>query len=201
MRNIHRDPRRSRNGFTLVEALAALTILVMASSVILLSLETAVNTAVDGVESTIAEGLADQIIVEVLGRRYKAFGTDAYQYPLGPSSWEQQGNGRERFNDTDDFHSFVAEGAEDVWGLPLGTGDGEGRPRHPNFQVPAEFFKNWRQDIAVHYVNETDLSQNLGRYQTSNFRAVEVTISRRLADGTLRPLATRRRVFAYVPEP
>jgi len=197
----HRHNRKSRSGFTLVEALVALTLLVMASSVILLSVESSVSTSAQSVESAIAEGIADQIIDEVFGNRYHAVGAPPNQYPLGPSSWEQAGNGRERLNDIDDFHGFVAEIAEDRWGYPLGTGDGEGDERLDELAVRDGFFSNWRQEIEVYYVSESDLSQRLPAYQTSNFRAVEVTISRNAPDGTLLQLANRRRVLAYVPVP
>ena len=199
--SIHRDINRSRSGFTLVEALVALTLLVMASSVILLSVETSVGTASQSVESAIAEGIADQVIDEVLGNRYHAIGATPDQYPLGPSSWEQAGNGRERFNDIDDFHGFLTPNAEDRWGYALGTGDGEGGQRQTDLQVRDGFFDNWRQKIEVYYVNESNLSQRLSGNQTSNFRAVEVTISHTAPDGTLHLLAKRRRVLAYVPVP
>ena len=197
----YRDNKRSRAGFTLVEALVALTLLVMASSVILLSVETSVGTASQSVESAIAEGIADQIIDEVLGNRYHAVGATPNQYPLGPSSWERAGNGRERFNDIDDFHGFVTQGAEDQWGYALGSGDGQGGQRQTELQVRAGFFNNWQQKIEVYYVNENNLSQRLSANQTSSFRAVEVTISHMAPDGTLHQLAKRRRVLAYVPVP
>ena len=81
------------------------------------------GTTSESLEQTIASGMARQIVDEVLGARYKEAGTSPYQYPLTANSWELQGTGRERFDDTDDFNGFRAQPAEDLWGLELGQGD------------------------------------------------------------------------------
>ena len=197
-------PARSskpRNGFTLIEALVSLTILVLAGSVMLLAIETTVLSGDDALEQTIADGMARQIIDEVMGTRYAASSAYVYQYPLGPSSWEASGNGRERFNDTDDFHNFSAKPAEDLWGQPLGEGDDEGGLRYSNFRVPSGYFDKWKQRIEVYYVDDEDLSLRLTGSNTSNHRAVEVTILRQQPDNSLREITRSRRVYAYVPAP
>lgn len=190
-----------RCGFTLVEALVALTIMTMIGAVVLVSIETSVVNTKSNVDSSIAEGMAQQLVDEVLGKRYHAIGSDPYDYPLTGSNWELEGNGRERFNDTDDFNGFVANGAENIWGNPLGEGDGAGGFRHANLRVESGYFDTWRQEIEVYYVDENDLSLRLDPYETSNYRAVEVTISRQQSDGAYMPLANLRRVYAYVPVP
>ncbi len=192
---------RLRRGFSLVEALVAITIMAMASAVVLLGIETSVQNADFNVDSMIAEGMAQQLIDEVLGTRYTGAATDPYQYPLVASSWELAGKGRERFDDTDDFNGFVANGAEDIWGQPLGTDDGQGGLRHESLRVRSGLFADWRQKVAVYYVDSNDPSVKLSGNKTSNYRAVEVTISRKGADGVDRTLASLRRVYAYVPAP
>ncbi len=199
--SVRRPARRAAGGFTLVEALVAMSITVMAASLILLATETSLRTSDDAVDTTIAAGMAQQLIDEIMGQRYRAIGIDPYQYPLGPNSWEQQGKGRERYDDTDDYHGLVARGAKDVWGKPLGEGDDIGGLRHPQFRVPAGYFGKWRQEVEVYYVNESNPSLRLAPNRASNFRAVEVRISREMPDGSLRPLAKLRRVYAYVPPP
>ncbi len=192
---------KRQRGFSLTESLVALTILAMASAVILLAVETSVSTTYDSVESTIAEGMAQQLIDEVLATRYKAPSADPYQFPLVASGWELAGNGRERFNDTDDFNGFVAHSAEDKWGRPLGQGNGHGGLRHEAFRARPGYFHGWLQKIEVYYVDNDDPSTRLRGSATSNYRAVEVTISRKNPDDSIRTLANLRRVFAYVPPP
>jgi type II secretory pathway pseudopilin PulG len=189
------------DGFTLVEALVAMSITVMAASLILLATETSLRTSDDAVDKTIAAGMAQQLIDEIIGQRYRASGVTPYEYPLGPNSWESQGQGRERYDDTDDYHGFKTRGAKDIWNQPLGEGDDAGGLRHPQFRVRAGYFDKWRQEVEVYYVSNNNPSVRLSAYQTSDFRAVEVTISREMPDGTLRPLAKLRRVYAYVSPP
>ena len=71
--------------------------------------------------------------------------------------------------------------------------------RHPEFQAPADFFDDWRQEIDVYYVDESDLTTRLPWSQTSDYRAVEVRIFKDLPEGGSRELARLRRVVAYVP--
>lgn len=181
--------------------MVAISITAMAGAVLLLAIETAVQNTTDSVEQTMAAGMARQLVDEVLGARYTAVGAGPYQLPLGPNNWEQAGEGRERFNDTDDFNNFQAQPPESRWGVALGADDGAGNLRHPNFRAPTGKFDDWRQTIEVYYVDESDFSQRLTGGDTSNFRAVEVTIARQEQDGSYRELARLRRVYSYVPHP
>jgi len=190
-----------RRGFTLVEAMVAISIAAMAGAVLLLAIETTVQNTTDSVEQTIAVGMARQLIDEVLGARYVAVGASPYELPLGASDWEAGGAGRERFNDTDDYNAFSAQPPTGRWGVPLGSDDGAGNLRHPNFRTPTGRFDDWRQTIEVYYVDENDFTQRLTGGDTSNLRAVEVTISRQQQDGSYRELARLRRVLSYVPHP
>jgi hypothetical protein len=106
------------------------------------------------------------------------------------------GVGRERYDDIDDFCAVSATPPRDSYNVLLGTENGAGGQRHPNFAASTGLYANWRQAVEVYYVNNTNLSQRLAAGQTSNYRAVEVKI----LDDT-RELARLRRVIAYVPEP
>jgi type II secretory pathway pseudopilin PulG len=192
---------RKRRGFSLVEATIGMAVLALAGSVIMLGMEASLHQAVEAQEQTIAAGMAKQIIDEVLGQRYMSPGSDPYQYPLSPNSYETGGNGRERFNDTDDYIGFRAQPAEDIWGVELGRGDGAGNLRNSNFRLDANRFARWRQEIDVYYVSATDPSQKLTGSQTSNFRCVEVRILFQDPSGSYRTLANVKRVYAYVPPP
>ncbi|MCA9270890.1 MAG: type II secretion system protein, partial [Planctomycetales bacterium] len=97
-------PRGARRGFSLIEAMVAMTVMALAGSALLLGVEASMRTTVDNLDRAVATGLARQSIDEIMGHLYTA--ADPYQYPLGPNSWEKSGAGRERFNDTDDFHGY-----------------------------------------------------------------------------------------------
>jgi hypothetical protein len=181
--------------------MVAITITALAGAVMLLAIETTVINTTEAVDQAIAAGMARQLVDEVLGARYCAVGEDPQQYPLGASAWEQAGDGRERFNDTDDYRGFSAQPPEDVWGLPLGDDDGAGDLRHPSFRAPAGRFEAWRQQIDVYYVDGNNLTQRLPAGVTSNYRAVEAIVYRQERDGALRELSRVRRIFAYVPAP
>jgi len=195
--NIRRS--RARPAFSLVEAMIAITVLALAGSVLLLAVESSLQTTTDAIDRTIADGLAQQLLDELSLAHFMEPGTSASD-PLGPSGWESSGHGRERFNDTDDYHSFTAQPAEGVWAEPLGTGNGDGNARHSAFQVPPNYFQSWRQRIEVYFVDPTDPSLRLTS-GTSEYRGIEVTIERIEQDGTAQPLATRKKVIAYVPPP
>jgi len=188
-----------RSAFTLVEALLAISMAAIAASVLLLGITSALNTTNEAISQTIANGMAAQLIDEAIGLRYHATGADGYQTPLGASSYELSGAGRERFNDIDDHHGFRAQPPRGLYGIELGQDDGVGGVRHPNFIVPERRFENWRREIEVYYVDETDHTQRLPSGWTSDYRAVEVRIIEDDPNRGSRELANVRRVIAYVP--
>jgi type II secretory pathway pseudopilin PulG len=190
---------RRRAGFSLVEALVAITVLAFAGSVLLLAVESSLQTTTDAVDRSIADGIAQQLLDEVSLQRFMEPGTDCTD-PLGRTGWEDAGNGRTRFNDTDDYHEYESQPVAGWWGEPLGTGDDAGSTRHTAFQVPTGHFVDWRQRVEVYFVDPVDPSLRLSS-GTSELRAVEVHIERVEADGAVRPLASRKKVIAYVRPP
>jgi hypothetical protein len=187
-----------RGGFSLVEALVALTIMTMAGSVMLLAIESCLSTTTDAVDKLIADGMANQLLDEISLKRFMSPG-DTPLSISGPNSTETAGYGRERFNDIDDFKAFSVKPAEGIWGETLGTGNDSGGARNTNFCIPSTQFANWRQRVDVYFVSATDHSQKLTGSSTSYYRAVEVTIEYVAANGSVTPLAKRRRVYAYFP--
>jgi prepilin-type N-terminal cleavage/methylation domain-containing protein len=190
-----------RRGFSLIEALVSMTLISLAGAVLLLGIESSLQSTVDAVEQTQAAGIARQLVDEVLGKRYMAQGVTPYQTALTANSWELQSAGRERYDDTDDFHRYSAQPVEDTWGIELGSGDWYGNQRAPGFQVPAGTFGDWREEVEVYYVDQADPSQRLPSSRTSNLRAVEVAIFRDAPQGGTRELVRIRRVYAYIPSP
>jgi type II secretory pathway pseudopilin PulG len=188
-----------RPGFTLVEAMVSITVLALAGSVLLLAVDTSLQTTSEAVDRSIADGLAQQLLDEITLKHFMQPGTSSTA-PLGPSGWESGGNGRERFNDTDDYHQFEAQPVEGLWGEPLGTGNDDGAERHASFRPPSGFFANWRQRIEVHFVNPADPSARLTS-GSSDYRVIEVHIEQVTDEGGVRSLATRKKVIAHVPPP
>ena len=188
-----------RRGFTLVEAMVAISITALAGSLILLAVETSLRTTNDSVEETLALGLAQQLVDEISGQQYHGPGESPTRTPLGPSAFESQGEGRERYDDIGDYHGYSSRPPKDMWGIRIGAEDGAGGLRNPRFRPVSGYFARWRQQVEVYYVSDSDLTVRLADGQTSNHRCVSVTIERVEEDGAVRPLAQINRVFAYVP--
>lgn len=194
-----RRPRRPHAAFTLVEVTITIAIAAIAGSALLLGATASIQTTDEAMQRTIADGIARQLIDEILGNRYAAPGTGGHDVTLGPSAWESSGSGRERYNDIDDYNAVRIAPPEDPYGIALGKDDGEGGLRHLNFQAPADFLENWRQEVDVYYVRESDLTTRLPLGQTTDYRVVEVRVYRNDPTGGDRELARLRRVIAYVP--
>jgi type II secretory pathway pseudopilin PulG len=192
--------RSRRSAFSLIEAMVALSITAMAGAVLLLATEGVLKTTNDAVAQTIAQGMAAQLLDEVLGARYCA-ADDPYETTFARTAYENAGAGRERFDDTGDYHGFSTSPPEDMWGHTLGKGDEGTSRRHPLLQAPGNDFADWRQKIEVYYVDPADPTVRRPNSSPSDYRAVEVTIERTEPNGAIRPLATMRRVFCYVPIP
>ena len=186
-------------GFTLVEALLAISMAAIAASLLLLGITSSVQTANEALEQTIAHGMAEQLMDEVLGGRYHSVDTDPYQTVFTRSIYEQAGSDRERYDDVDDYHGICNQPPTDPWGIELGKDDGEGGQRNPNFQAPAGYFDNWQQSVDVYYVNPSAPTTPLAAGQISDYRAVRVCIVYIDPDRGPRVLAELWRVVAYVP--
>jgi hypothetical protein len=190
----------ARAGFSLVEAIVALSITAMAGAVLLLAVESTLHATTDSVQSSIADGLAQQLLDEVLTKRFVAAGADPLSNTFGPNSTEAAGTGRERYNDSDDAHGFVAMPAEGLYGEPLGTGNDAGGLRHAAMRVDSGYFDRWRQRVQVYFVDPDDHRIKLTS-GSSYYRAIEVHIELVESDGAVRPLASRKQIIAYVQPP
>jgi type II secretory pathway pseudopilin PulG len=196
---LRKAPRRSPAGYTLVEAMVAISLTALAGAVVLLTVQTSLDAADQALEQTVAAGLAEQLLDEVLGAMYCEPMGDPRQTPLGPGAFELQGTGRTRFSEIGDYHGYSAQPPLDRWGQPIGQGDDAGGLRHANFRAP-EDFDDWRHRVEVCYVSESDPSIALSGAQTSDYRSIEVVIERRLSSGDYLELARRRRVVTNLPK-
>lgn len=188
-------------GFTLIEAILALTISVIAGAAIILGLTSSLQTTSIAEDETVALGMAKQMMDEIAGMRYADENEGPYQTSLGPEVGETSTTGRPQFDDIDDFNGLVTTSPTDYWGMPLGTDDGEGGTRHTELQAPANSFDTWRREVDVYYGNPADFDTPLGGSATSDYRVVVVRVFRTDVDGSEHELARLRRVFTYVPKP
>src|SRR4051812_3375693 len=79
---------RSRRGVMLIETLLAVAIAAMASAALLLAVESALSTATDATDRTIADGLAQQLLDEISQKRYVEPGVSATSSSLGTDGAE-----------------------------------------------------------------------------------------------------------------
>jgi type II secretory pathway pseudopilin PulG len=187
-----------RCGFTLIESLVSITLTVVAGCALLYGVYDSMGNTKRAVEQTISAGLAQQMMDEIAGMKYCDDYSQPYQWPLTANASELAGPGRSLFNDIDDYVGLRYQPPADRWNIPLGDGNGSGGTRYQNFRI-SSYLANWRVEIDVYYVSNTDLTTALASGQTSNYRAVEVRVYINDSNGARRLLTTLRRVFAYVP--
>ena len=198
---------RPHSGFTLIEALVAIGIMALAGSVLLLASQTSLDATDEAAKQAIAQGICEQVLDEIMSKRYMEAGSTYNQNTLSSSAGETT---RVSYNDTDDFNGYSVQPIQGTYGETLGTGDDAGGLRHANFRVVNGYFNKWRLRVDVYYVSSSDLSVRLDNpavaaggslSTTSGYRAAEVTVEFQDTDGTYKPLAQGRRVYAYIPPP
>ncbi len=187
-----------RRAFTMIEAMTAIALTAIAGSTLLLGVAASLRTADETMRETIAQGLAQQLLDEAVGCRYMELGDSSYAATPGPSAAEAAAGNRALFDDVGDFNGFRARPPVDAYGIALGADDGQGGKRNPAFFCRSAFLADWRQEIDVYYVAESDLASKLPSGQTSDYRAVEARIIQVDANGGERELARLRQVVHYV---
>ena len=196
------EPRTSpqrRRAFSLVEVLVSLTIIGLAGAALLLATESTTQAGNDAVSATIARGIADQVLDDLLGRRYVAAGEAETVLPLGTELGEASTPPKTiLFDDTDDFDRLELSPPVDPWGIGIGQGNGAGGLRPEDFRVSSSHFANWKVSVVIRYVNESNPAVDLTGSATSGMRSATVTVTRTI-NGVTDELARIRRVFAYVP--
>jgi len=171
----------------------------LAGTVLLLSVQTALDTTIEAVEKTIADGLAQQAIDEILTKRYVGPNENPLTTTLAPLASELKNVGTSLFDDVDDYNGYIAQPPKGIYGEPLGTGDDSGNLRVDSFRVRGDYFQNWRLRVDVYYVDSSN--HLLKSASPTNFRAVEVNVELMRTNGAAFPLANRKRVVVYLPPP
>jgi len=191
-------PARHAAGFTFVEVLVAIVIAAFAGSSLLLGICSSLQNTNDGMRQTMTLGMAQQLLDEIVGDRYLDYGANPYPTTLGPSPAKVSGVSRQLFTEIGDFNGYQSSPPVDPWGIPLGTEDGQGGTRHPNFVISPNLLSGWQQQVSVYYVGGTNFTTPLPAGQTSDYLAVDVKIL--FLDPQRGPLvwAEVRRVISYV---
>ncbi len=184
-------------GFSLVEALVALTLLAVAGAVMLQATDATVATVDYQYETVVAQGLARQLMEEICSRRFHELGTDPYSVAPGPSNWESEGEGRSRFDDVDDYANYKTRPVLDLWGQPLGSEDGQGGLRAAAYRAPRTYLDRWRVRVRIGYTDALGKTPDWSGSQQGPYRVIRITIHRVEEDGRRIRLARLERVVAY----
>jgi len=124
-------------------------------------------------------------------------GTSPYDPYLRPGSVEKYPGTRELFDDIDDYNGWVEEPPRDRWGIPLGEEDGMGG-RRP-YPARAASLSGFRREVIVSYVSAQDFSKALPFGSVSDYRKIEVIVSRRYPNNVVRQLVKLTRIVGHVP--
>ncbi len=184
-------------GFTLIETIVALGLMAIVVGAVTYALVSALQVAEENEDLAIAEGLAQDLMNEILNRRYCELGASPYDPYLRPGSNEKHPGTRELFDDIDDYNGWVEEPPQDRWGIPLGEEDGLGGQRP--LPARAANLNGFRREVLVSYVSPQDFSKSLPFGTVSGFRKIEVIVSRRYPNNVLRQLVKLTRVVGHVP--
>lgn len=180
-----RTQRGSRSGFTLVEALVSIALAAIAGSVLLVGVNSSLNTTRDALRDTVALGIAERLMDEIVSKPRSRTTTS----PSQP---------RVLFDDIMDYTNYAARPPVDPWKIALGRDDGQGGLRHPNFQDPSGLIDNWQEQVIVQPIREDGTDTALAAAELPKYLAVEVRIICTEASGAVRELARLKRVVAYV---
>jgi len=187
----------STTAFTLIETLIAISLLAIVVGAVTLSLISSLQATQENEDLAIAEGLAEDLLNEILNRRYCELDASPYDLYLRPGPAEKITGTREMFDDIDDYNGWVEEPPQDRWGIPLGRENGSGGQRPPVAFAPS--LNGFRREVTVSYVAPQNLSQPLPFGTATAFRRIEIIVSRRYPNNIVRQLVKLTRVIGHVP--
>lgn len=106
--------------------MVSIALTAIAGAVLLSGMEATIATTEDALARTVALGMAEQLMDEVVGQRYHEAGASAYDTTLQPGSAEKLRGNRSLYDDIDDYNGYRCQPPTDRWGSLLGQGDGAG---------------------------------------------------------------------------
>lgn len=187
-----RPPRAARPGFSLAEAMVAVSVATVAGSALLTAVGTTVRTSTDVARRTMAQGLAEQLADEV----------SAAPFP-GASNPAPSGPGRSGFDDIDDYGGWSEGPPQARDGSLLGStcmSPGGSTPmRPPVLQPSSGHLDRSTRSVVVERIEPSGTSDWVVTTQDSPYRRVTVRVT--MLDEFDRPevLAEIVRIHSHVP--
>ncbi|MDZ7620582.1 MAG: prepilin-type N-terminal cleavage/methylation domain-containing protein [Patescibacteria group bacterium] len=165
--------RNFPRGFTLVEALVAISMTALAGSALLLGSHASLQSTEEATRQTIALGLAQQLMNEA----------------AGASS----------ITEVQSYNGYRSQPPVDRWGVPLGTENGKGGQRHANLHAATALLEHYLTEVHVRPVAAADLTAYLPAGTASDYCVVEVRVSHNPPGTAARELACLRRIVTHLP--
>ena len=173
---------RTHRGVTLVEAVMAIAVLSVAASVLLLATEGVVETSQASYETMLADGLARQLLDEILTRQLD-------DRPLGTNETD-----RSQFAYVTDYAGYAERPVADQWGIAWERTDDAGGERPTEYWAPADLLSGLERRVDIAYVALDQPEQELSGNERSDTLRVRVTVMRHDPDGGVRELARQERL-------
>ncbi len=185
-------------GFTLAEALVAISVATIAGTALLTALANSVQSSSILLRRTIGLGLAQQMLDEIAATAFPVY-PDGYT----PGQHESATN-RLPFDDIDDYHGWSSRPPVDRDGRPLGSGgtirNGTYLPRPTSMQVNPLLMERFSRSVTVEFVEPAADGKWLVRSKPTDWRRVTVTIRHTDLAGRTQTVATLTEVFARIPQ-
>ena len=189
--------KTKRGGFTLIEALAAIALAAIAGSALLYGTTASIQNTDDTMRRTIAYGMAQQLMDEVVGCRYMELGGSPYDTTLGPSASEAATGNRSTVRRHRRFQRLPLSAAQGfLWRCP---GHGRRPGRAAECQLPGQ--QHFPPELAA--ADRRVLRQRhepyLGTARRSNQRLPGRRSAHHLQRSPVRPHAVGDRFAAWLP--
>ncbi|WP_158545482.1 hypothetical protein [Bremerella cremea] len=185
----------------MMEAIVAMMIVAIAGSVLLLGVEATLESSVEQEEVVVADGIARQLLDEIQGQNWvdPELRGSPYQTSLSASADESRGPGRLYFDDTDDYNDYVSTPPVDIRGEMITSADTSGDILPDAFRPSSSKLINWRCEVEVAYVKETDHATKQPDNSPTNYRVIICRVFHQDFDNTWRQVVQRDRIISYLP--
>jgi len=178
-----------RNGFSMLEAMIAITLTTMAGTAIVTGLSASVQSSTYLNHLAMARGLAEQLAQEI----------SAAEFPTA-SDVVSTSTTRDGFNDLDDYHNWSSSPPVDRTGRTLGTQSvTAGAQRVAAMRVDTALLSRFRREVVVERVTPNQTSGWDTTIQNSNYRRVTIRVGFQDNEGTEQQLIEQTQIYSYVP--
>ena len=185
-------PALRRQGITLVETVITVSLTTFVASALLTSVSSSVQVSTVSLQTSIANGLADQLMDEIA----------CVKFPSASTAGTPAGMGRTGFDDLDDYNGYNVSPPQarsgDLIGTEAANAAGSQIIRPQQFQPDPRSLSRYRQQVTVEKIAESTGNSWVTVTQSTTLRRVTVTISHTDAQGKTTPLAFQVRIFSNV---